>query len=157
MSMNLINRPGTGERDKRGRWTPGKSGNPAGRPPEPESLTAFLRSVGAELVPVDTPAGVKRMSRLEAIARRAYELADSGSVRAVALILERLDGKPTQSVEVVQKQSVLERTYAAAEILAQLEEAARTDPPSVPVACPVASGSPERTAQAETALPLARV
>lgn len=96
----LHNRRRSGGRAASGRFAPGQSGNPAGRPPEPESFTAALRRRGAELVEVDTPQGVQLVTRIDALALRLYELADAGSVRAHALVLERLDGKPAQSVSV---------------------------------------------------------
>jgi hypothetical protein len=96
--MSVINSERTRARDKRGHWLPGQSGNPAGRPPEPESITACLRKRLAEFVPIDTPAGVKRVTRADALALGLCELAAAGSVRAHAVILERLDGKPAQAV-----------------------------------------------------------
>jgi hypothetical protein len=65
-------------------WKPGQSGNPKGRPPEEDSMTAVLRT---------------RVNKQE-IADKLIEKAKEGNVAALKYVYDRLDGMPRQSVEV---------------------------------------------------------
>lgn len=72
-------------RDELGRWRPGVSGNPAGKPPG----SGILPAIRAGLTP----------ERAKAIADRAIALAEDGDPKLLALILDRIDGPVTQKVE----------------------------------------------------------
>lgn len=78
-----------------GKWQPGQSGNPAGRPPARRVFAETLRAVGAETCQVQTPEGALEVSNLEAVARQLFAAAKSGDTRAARVIAERLDGSVT--------------------------------------------------------------
>lgn len=63
-------------------WQKGQSGNPNGRPPAGRAFAEALRKVGEE------------EGNLEAVAEKVWELARDGDLRAIALLAERLDGRP---------------------------------------------------------------
>lgn len=90
--MNDLQAPvGTGLnalRDDRGRWLPGVSGNPAGRPEGTGSIVAEIRRVLRE-----EHHGVT-LERL--IARRLVELAAEGDIRAIRDVIDRIDGTPNR-------------------------------------------------------------
>jgi hypothetical protein len=79
------------DRDGKGRFVKGVSGNPAGRPKT--SVAALWRRLNAEVDPDDT-AG---RTRAEVLYERLYKLSEKDP-RAVALIVERTDGKARQSI-----------------------------------------------------------
>lgn len=79
---------------QRGRpFKPGQSGNPAGRPPVPDCLTDCLRAVA--VLPVQT--GETHAQRLAAV---LWRKACAGDLRAAALVLDRLEGRPPQGLSV---------------------------------------------------------
>ena len=63
-------------------WKKGQSGNPNGRPRSGRAFADALRTVGEE------------GDNLEAVARKVWELARTGDLRAIGLLAERMDGKP---------------------------------------------------------------
>jgi hypothetical protein len=80
---------------RRGRpWQPGQTGNPHGRPPRGLTLAERLR---AELARVSGEDGVT--TRGDELARVLVDLAISGDVQAIRTVLERVDGKVTDPVE----------------------------------------------------------
>lgn len=87
---DVLNTQETG-RDIHGKFKPGQSGNPAGRPPNPQSFTAQLRVV------LNESEGENQPTRMRAISEKLCELAKAGDLRAIALIAERLDGKPADN------------------------------------------------------------
>jgi len=87
----------------RGRpFLPGKSGNPAGRPPGPLCLTDSLKKE------LDKPCpGDKRGRTWGAVlVERFLEVAMSGSVTAMKELFDRTDGRIKESIEVNQKPEV---------------------------------------------------
>lgn len=74
-------------------WPPGQSGNPAGRPPGPDCLTDCLR----ELAGQPSTGGQTHAQRLAVV---LWRKAEAGDLRAAALILDRLDGRPAQAARV---------------------------------------------------------
>ena len=80
---------------KPGTWQPGQSGNPNGRPRKGLALTDVLRE---HMELSDEGDSVPRKVRL---AERLYELAMAGNVSAIEYIANRLDGKPTQAIALV--------------------------------------------------------
>lgn len=64
--------------------------NLKGRPPKGQAFADVLRRVGAE---GDT---------LETVARRVWELAKGGDMRAIAFLADRLDGKVADRVQVAE-------------------------------------------------------
>jgi hypothetical protein len=81
-------------RDESGRFLPGASGNPNGRPPKKASLTDALRAKADEVLPL--PDG-RRLSRAEFLALRVWGLAVNGERWAAELIYNRLDGRPVEA------------------------------------------------------------
>jgi len=78
------------KRDAQGRWRPGHSGNPRGRPRRGESLAEHLRRVLAETVEVE---GGDRKTRARLVAEALVAKAIEGNVPACRLIFERVEGK----------------------------------------------------------------
>jgi len=68
-------------RDVNGRWLPGESGNPNGRPKD--EITDILRQK------VD----------LERLAQTLLDLAYAGDIKAIALVYDRLSGRVADRVE----------------------------------------------------------
>jgi hypothetical protein len=71
----------------------GKSGNPKGRKPLGKTLTEVLRRYG-EAAPEGSD-----MARKELLARELWAIALAGDISAIKYIYDRVDGKPTESVE----------------------------------------------------------
>lgn len=69
-------------RDGRGRFRPGQSGNPAGRP----VASGIKDQIYAELA---LPHGTSGQTRLEAFARRLVDLCIEGDTQAMRMILDR--------------------------------------------------------------------
>ena len=82
------------ERDEQGKWLPGTSGNPNGRPPSGQAFSDLLRK---EAENIDPDAG---LSNSEIIAKALIKLAKEGNITAIERYADRVDGKPHQSMEV---------------------------------------------------------
>jgi hypothetical protein len=84
-------------RNRRGQFRPGVSGNPGGRPAGRPSLVAEIRRLAAcEASEAFYDQGaVEGETWVERIARKIVEGAATGDARLVAIVLDRLDGKPT--------------------------------------------------------------
>jgi len=78
-------------RDEKGRWLPGHSGNPRGRPRKGRALSEHLRAVLGE--EVEAPDG-RRVTRARLLAEVLVSAALGGDVRAARLLLEHLEGRP---------------------------------------------------------------
>ncbi len=84
-------------------WQKGKSGNPKGRPPAEKSWAARMRhyaqsSVG--LVMADLEREDYKERAMDAIVRRLFQDAINGDKKAAEIIIERVEGKPRQQVDV---------------------------------------------------------
>jgi hypothetical protein len=80
-------------RNRRGQFEPGVSGNPGGRPAgRPSIVTEIRRLAAIEADPA--PFAPKGETWVERIARRIVEGASHGDARLIAIVLDRLDGKP---------------------------------------------------------------
>lgn len=91
------------DRDGKGRFVRGVSGNPAGRPKT--SVAALWRKLNAEVDPEDSGG----RTRAEVLYERLYKLSEKDP-RAVALIVDRTDGKARQSISLnVDEHGALER------------------------------------------------
>lgn len=80
------------DRNRRGQFNPGVSGNPGGRPRGRQSVAAALRRLAdaeAEF-DLDAPHGE---SWAERIARRLIERAALGDTRSALIVLDRIDGR----------------------------------------------------------------
>jgi len=97
------NRP---PRDARGRWRPGASGNPAGRPRLAATLTTALR---AELDAPATLADGTEGTKAQRLAEVVVGLALGGEKWACELAFDRLEGRPVMSVVGVEDEPILLR------------------------------------------------
>ena len=79
-------------RKNNGQFVKGKSGNPSGRPKN-QTFTKELRAFMSEVDPV---MGVQR---LEYIVNVLYAKACEGDIKAIQMIMNRIDGLPTKHVE----------------------------------------------------------
>lgn len=94
-------------------WRPGQSGNPAGRPRASNCLTDCLR----ELAGQPSKGGQTNAQRLAAV---LWRKALAGDLRACALILDRLDGRPAQAVRTEPAGELM--NISICEVIAQAEQ-----------------------------------
>ncbi len=73
----------------------GVSGNPKGRPKKGYAIADIFNKIGNEIVEVG---GVK-MTKKEAIMRKAYAEASKGNLTALNLIFDRIEGKAKERIE----------------------------------------------------------
>jgi hypothetical protein len=87
-------------RNRRGQFRPGVSGNPGGRPAGRPSLVAEIRRLAACEASEDyfDDRAVEGETWVERIARKIVEGAATGDARLVAIVLDRLDGKPVAEI-----------------------------------------------------------
>ena len=72
----------------------GRSGNPQGRPKKGETLTDLLREK------IEAPKTAKaKQTRKELIIEKLIALAEAGDLSALKYLFDRLDGRPTETVE----------------------------------------------------------
>ena len=90
-------RPGRGAHLPR--WRPGQSGNPKGRPKGIQTVRELLAKISRERA-------ANGGTRLEAALRRTYDLALEGTPWAVQFIVERLEGRVPQALQVDQTTQV---------------------------------------------------
>ena len=98
-------KPHKQDRNRRGQFKPGVSGNPGGRPRGRPSITASMRLLADQDAEFEFEAP-KGESWAERIARVLIERAAEGDLRAASIVLERLDGKPV--VEVPEEEIIIE-------------------------------------------------
>ena len=77
---------GYGRPPKHTRFKKGVSGNPKGRPKGAKGMRTIVREVLTAKVSVRTPAGVKRISKMEAMVHKQAEIGFTGNLRAIILI-----------------------------------------------------------------------
>ncbi len=83
-------------------FVPGKSGNPLGRPPVNGSISYFIKKLADEI-----PAGGE-VPRNEQLAGILWDMATiDKSHFAIALLVERIDGKPPEKLDITQKIEVI--------------------------------------------------
>lgn len=85
-------------------WAKGQSGNPKGAIPKGRTLTAAIEKILRQKGPDGRP-------NKELFAERAFELALEGNVAAIGLILNYVDGKPVQQVDLTSGGNELYKTY----------------------------------------------
>ena len=84
-----------GNRDAFGKFVPGKSGNPNGRPPREWSWSDMFAKKAEEIK--QTKFGGKKEWR-EIVVDRLFIEAANGNIRAIELVIDRMDGKVAQTV-----------------------------------------------------------
>jgi hypothetical protein len=89
-----LTKTANGEPPVETRFQKGESGNPDGRP-RGASLEAAIR----RLAEMSLPRNANR-SHVEAVAQKLWSKALRGDIRAIRIVLERIDGKVTQPVDV---------------------------------------------------------
>lgn len=82
-------------RNPDGTFAPGYSGG--GRPKKAYSITSMLREVGDQVV--DAESGETRAQRL---AKQLWALAEGGDKQLAQYVIDRLDGKPKERLEVAE-------------------------------------------------------
>jgi hypothetical protein len=96
MSSNKPKKVPTGDyavgyaRPKGTQFQPGQSGNTAGRPPGRPSLDELLLEEAARIVKLKVGDKVTHMDKDRALMRKLFDMALSGKVQAIQLILARL-------------------------------------------------------------------
>lgn len=71
----------------------GQSGNPKGRPKNTKTFTEVLRQEADELLKD------QGITKYEALAKVLFSKAGKGDLKAIDMIMDRIDGKPRQAVE----------------------------------------------------------
>jgi len=121
-------------RNEQGQFTPGNNANPEGRPKGSLSIVAILKK---KLEEVPTKNNKEKKSYAEKIAQKLIETAlskfDVHSLRALQDVIDRVDGKPKQSVLLTDPDidallNELDDDYNEEE-LKELEEQAMEDEP----------------------------
>ncbi|MBO6718883.1 MAG: hypothetical protein JJ913_13075 [Rhizobiaceae bacterium] len=79
---------GYGKPPAHGRFKPGRSGNPKGRPRGAKSYKAIVAAALHEKITVSTPRGRKRMTKLEALIQTNMNAALKGDPKATDQILK---------------------------------------------------------------------
>ena len=79
-----------------GRWKPGQSGNPQGRPRKGHALSESLRRELEQTAETVGSDGQVR-TKADVIAEKAVELAMGGDVAAIKFLADRLEGKAAQT------------------------------------------------------------
>ena len=80
------------ERNKKGQFKKGSSGNPSGRP---KNFT-FTKQLRFYMNQIEPSIGIERLRYLITI---LFEKACEGDLTAIKMIMDRVDGLPTQHVE----------------------------------------------------------
>lgn len=83
-------------RNELGRYVPGRSGNPKGRPPASEIAADWIRRYAEQPHPGDPEA----RTRGQLVALAVYQAAIEGDVRAAKLVLDRIEPVPTNSITI---------------------------------------------------------
>lgn len=79
-------------RDEEGRFIPGVSGNPAGRP-KGKTFSGYLRELLEEIDPETKKENFRILSEV------LFKVAKRGDVQAIREFADRLDGRPKQAIE----------------------------------------------------------
>lgn len=95
------------------KWVKGQSGNPRGRSRRGRSLAELMRAIAAERVAFEDRAGAKDeapevslLTRRERLVRVLWTMALDGDLAACRMLLEYMEGKPTQRMETQATQEV---------------------------------------------------
>lgn len=79
-------------------FQPGVSGNPKGRPKKGECITEVMREIGE--VEDQYPRGSReRITRVYALCDKLWMMALRGNFKVAEYIINRLDGRPKESIE----------------------------------------------------------
>jgi len=82
--------------DEKGRWEPGESGNPNGRPPKEISLTELAKQyLRKELT---NEKDEKKLLK-EIFIEKVFNMAIAGDISAIKLLFNYVEGMPSQSIK----------------------------------------------------------
>lgn len=99
-------------------WKPGESGNPAGRPKGSRNYAKIMEEIGE--IDIRTPKGLAfnvqggRIDAKTALIMRLFSRAVAGDVRSAELIMDRVDGKPINTVQTIETNELPEWMIAMA-------------------------------------------
>lgn len=113
---------------KHTRFKAGQSGNPRGRPKAARSLKTIVRNTLTQKVAVRTPAGEKKISRIEAVLQKTLEQAMKGNPNALAQLIKLYgDAVPDEqpAAAAAPEPRIEDQTAADLAILATLQEELR--------------------------------
>lgn len=96
-------------------FQPGQSGNPRGRPKAAKDLNTLVRETMEAKITVRTASGETKMSRIEAVLHKTFELAMKGDHRALKLVIS-LCGSLVPEAEPLVTPSAQTEYLTAAEI-----------------------------------------
>lgn len=88
-------------------WKPGESGNPNGRPPKNRALSDLLRVALSHK-------GEDGITLRVAMTQKLAEMAAAGDLDAIKVVLERIDGKVPDTLNLNHKQQVVKAIDAEA-------------------------------------------
>jgi hypothetical protein len=98
------------------RFQPGQSGNPKGRPKANRSLSEVVLQEATRSIKVDTATGVKRITKLEALARTVGDGALRGDPKAIAHQIRLLQAAEAKQPPIVPGKANSEPSLSAEEI-----------------------------------------
>lgn len=79
---------GYGKPPKRTQFKSGQSGNPRGRPKKSKGLNTIIREQLLAPIPIQTSAGTKRVTKMEALVLKGVERAVKGDFRALKMLID---------------------------------------------------------------------
>ena len=79
-----------GNRNNKGQFKSGQSGNPQGRPKKELSASDLIRAKGDNVLE-------NGKTELQEVIDKLYEKAKGGDLRAIEMIFDRIEGKPIQA------------------------------------------------------------
>lgn len=82
------------------RWVRGQSAHPSGRPQRARTMADLLRKIGAEQVVFDDNGEINALARRERLARVLWAEAVAGNLMAARLVIEHMEGRAVQPVQV---------------------------------------------------------
>lgn len=108
------------ERDDKGRFKPGASGNPDGKTPGTKNLTTRIRAGLLRMGAKDAQGNPLPVE--EALAQKIIKMALDGDRKMIELIWNYLDGKPPQNIDLTSKGERVGTVVLSAEEEKRIEE-----------------------------------
>jgi len=88
-------------RNEKGQFPPGQTGNPNGRPKKGASIRGCLRESMADEITIPGKNGEpdRIVTKGEFLSMKLFQIASSGDLAAIKMCLDNIDGPPVQKVE----------------------------------------------------------